>query len=123
MRKLEKLQIQNFKSIRDQTLELGALNVLIGANGAGKSNLVQAFRFLREIATRNLARYSLERGADALLFRGRKFSSSMEFQIQFGEGYYSNSYHIRLIPTDENTLAVESETAFFHNRIRHPKNP
>lgn len=123
MRKLEKLQIQNFKSIRDQTLELGALNVLIGANGVGKSNLVQAFRFLREIASRNLARYSLERGADVLLFRGRKVSSFMEFQIQFGEEDISNGYRIRLIPTDENTLAVDSETVSFHNRKKHPKGP
>jgi predicted ATPase len=47
MRKLEKLTIRHFKSIRDQTLELNALNVLIAANGSGKSNLVQAFRFPR----------------------------------------------------------------------------
>jgi len=36
MRTLEKLTIKNFKSIREQTLELGRLNVFIGGNGAGK---------------------------------------------------------------------------------------
>jgi hypothetical protein len=37
MRTLEKLTIKNFKSIREQTLALGKLNVFIGGNGAGKS--------------------------------------------------------------------------------------
>jgi len=120
MRKLEKLGIASFKSIREQTLELGALNVLIGANGAGKSNLIQAFRFLREIRMQNLARYSLERGADSLLFRGRKVSSSMGFFVEFGEEESGNGYRISLIPTDENTLAVNEETAYFHARKKYP---
>jgi len=121
MRKLEKLGIVAFKSIREQTLELGALNVLIGANGAGKSNLVQAFQFLREIRMQSLARYSLERGADALLFRGRKISSSMALYVQFGEGDVGNAYRIRLIPTDENTLVVDEETALFHDRKKYSR--
>ena len=121
MRKLEKLGIVAFKSIREQTLELGALNVLIGANGAGKSNLVQAFRFLREIRMQNLARYSVERGADALLYRGRKVSSSMGFYVEFGEGAFGNAYRINLIPTDENTLVVNEETAYFHDRKKYPQ--
>src|SRR6266478_1165542 len=57
MRTLEKLTIKNFKSIREQTLALGRLNVFIGGNGAGKSNLIEAFRFLREIVNQNLAGY------------------------------------------------------------------
>ncbi|XYH96932.1 AAA family ATPase [Sorangium sp. So ce1128] len=36
------LQIRGFKTATDVTLELGRLNVLIGANGAGKSNLLEA---------------------------------------------------------------------------------
>lgn len=39
---IRRLQIQGFKSATDVTLELGQLNVLIGANGAGKSNLLEA---------------------------------------------------------------------------------
>ncbi|MBM7113662.1 AAA family ATPase [Archangium primigenium] len=40
---LEKIHIQNFKSILDYTLELGRINVLIGENGAGKTNILEAF--------------------------------------------------------------------------------
>jgi predicted ATPase len=39
---LKKLQVQNFKSILSDTIELGQLNVFIGENGSGKSNLLEA---------------------------------------------------------------------------------
>jgi prepilin-type N-terminal cleavage/methylation domain-containing protein len=87
MRTLEKLTINNFKSIREQTLELGELNVFIGGNGAGKSNLIQVFRFLREIVKQNLAGYvGIKGGADTLLYFGRKRSPTMSFRLEFGEG-------------------------------------
>lgn len=39
---LRKVRIENYKSVVDQTLELGLFNVVIGANGCGKSNLLEA---------------------------------------------------------------------------------
>jgi predicted ATPase len=116
MRILERLQIKNFKSIREQELRLGQLNVFIGGNGAGKSNLMQAFRFLREIVTQNLATYSLERGADNLLYFGRKTSSFMEFYIEFGEDKNGNAYRVQLKPTDDDSLIVSAEVAYLHER-------
>ena len=41
--------LKGFKSIREMDLELRPLNVLIGANGAGKSNLISFFRMLNEM--------------------------------------------------------------------------
>jgi predicted ATPase len=43
---LEEIQIEGFTSIRSATVQLGRLNVLVGANGAGKSNFVQALGLL-----------------------------------------------------------------------------
>src|SRR5882672_8758887 len=101
MRTLEKLTIKNFRSIREQTLALGRLNVFIGANGAGKSNLIGAFRFLREIVNQNLAGYTgIKGGADSLLYFGRKKSPEMSFFLEFGEGGIANSYSIKLSGTD-----------------------
>ena len=115
---LEKLTIKNFKSIREQTLELDRLNIFIGANGAGKSNLIQAFRFLREIQQRNLATYSLQRGADSLLYFGRKTSPFMEFVLEFSEDDLRKTYSIRLLPTDEGALIVGQESFSFHDQKR-----
>ena len=42
---IDKIQIKNFKSIVDLTLELGKFNVIIGANGCGKTNILEAITF------------------------------------------------------------------------------
>ena len=49
-----KIRIANFKSFADLTVELNHFNLLVGANASGKSNFVQAFKFLRDIATHGL---------------------------------------------------------------------
>ena len=42
---VREIKIQNYKSVQDLTLELGRINVLIGANGCGKSNILEAIAF------------------------------------------------------------------------------
>jgi predicted ATPase len=122
MRTLEKLTIKNFKSIRDQTLALGRLNVFIGGNGAGKSNLIEAFRFLREIVNQHLAVYTgTKGGADTLLYFGRKRSPEMSFRLEFGEGDTSNAYSVKLRGTDEDSLLITEEMAFYHERKKYPQ--
>ena len=51
---ISKIRIANFKSFADQTVELNGFNLLVGANASGKSNFVQAFKFLRDIAMHGL---------------------------------------------------------------------
>ncbi len=112
MRVLEKITIQNFKSIRNQTLEMDALNVFIGANGAGKSNLVEAFQLLREIYDQRLVTYSLKRGADRLLYLGRRGSTYIEIALEYRDDNVNNGYRIRLAPSDDDGLFVDSETIY-----------
>jgi predicted ATPase len=104
MRTLENLTIRNCKSIREQTLALGRLNVFIGGNGTGKSNLIEAFRFLREIVK-----------------QGRRKSPEMSFFLEFGEGDRSNADSVRLRSTDDDILTIGEEMAFYHDRKWHPK--
>ena len=62
-----KIRIANFKSFADQTVELNGFNLLVGANASGKSNFVQAFKFLRDIATHGLEdAISLQGGVEYL---------------------------------------------------------
>jgi predicted ATPase len=42
---LQKVSIQNFKSLKDVTLELQKVNLLIGPNNTGKSNFLKALDF------------------------------------------------------------------------------
>ncbi len=45
---ITRLKVSNFKSLRNIDLTLGSLNVLVGPNMAGKSNILDVFRFLHE---------------------------------------------------------------------------
>ncbi|MEI8205166.1 MAG: AAA family ATPase [Bacteroidota bacterium] len=42
---IKSVQIKNFKSVVDLSLDLGSFNVLIGENGCGKSNILEAIGF------------------------------------------------------------------------------
>lgn len=44
---IKKLTLKNFKSFRDSTIALGPLSIILGANASGKSNFVDALRFLQ----------------------------------------------------------------------------
>jgi predicted ATPase len=107
---IKKLTIEGFKSIRKlEDFELRPLNVLIGANGAGKSNFVGFFRLLREIidGRLQLALATTEGGADGCLFLGPKITSLFSARLYFGsEGLV---YEFDLAPTFDNRLAFVGE--------------
>ncbi|MDE2977403.1 MAG: AAA family ATPase [Acidobacteriota bacterium] len=66
---LSSFTIRNFKSYERATLKLGPLTVLVGANASGKSNAVEALRFLSWLAQGNKLgsiRYALQDGAHAI---------------------------------------------------------
>jgi len=51
---IKKIRVKNFKSFKNLELNLGKVNILIGANASGKSNFVQIFRFLRDLVKEGL---------------------------------------------------------------------
>ena len=58
---VKRLTIDRFKSIRRATIELGRVNLLIGGNGAGKSNILEAIGVLSAAAYRGLGDSDLAR--------------------------------------------------------------
>ena len=71
------IKIRNFKSIRNLDLELVKVNILIGANGVGKSNFIGFFKLLNAIYEQQLQNYVAEQGgAENLLHFGRKLLRS-----------------------------------------------
>lgn len=46
---IKRLKIKNFKSYRDNEFEFGKINIVVGPNGSGKTNLVDAFSFLKQL--------------------------------------------------------------------------
>lgn len=54
--RLESLYLDNFKSFKDSEFEFGKLNCLIAPNNTGKSNLIEALKFLDSLIYENTAR-------------------------------------------------------------------
>ena len=108
--KLDKLTVHGYKSIKAlEDFKFRDLNVLIGANGAGKSNLLSLFRLMAALAEGELQLYVQKQGGpDALLFGGRKRTSQIEAAFSFDE----NGYRIALAPTVDNRLIFQREETF-----------
>ena len=102
--KIERLTIKGFKSIREMSdFPLGDVNIVVGANGAGKSNFVQLFRMVRAMLKRNFQNFIAEHGgAPAFLHNGPKTTKAIEADFNFGK----NVYGFKLTPTADETFAV-----------------
>lgn len=107
---IETIHIQNFKSIRDSgPVRLTRMNVLIGANGAGKSNFIGFFKFLNKLYNRELQLYIAQNGrADNFLFFGQKVSSFLGGSIAF-DNSYRNEYEFKLVPDQAGNLIFMEE--------------
>ncbi|MGE0481511.1 MAG: AAA family ATPase [Phycisphaerae bacterium] len=88
--RLTSLTVRGFKSLEKlEDFALRDVNVLIGANGAGKSNLVDFFRLLRAIGQAQLQSFvSDQGGGDSLLFLGPKRTSKLIARIAFSDMIY-----------------------------------
>ncbi|MCM1367256.1 MAG: AAA family ATPase [Roseburia sp.] len=103
---IKRIKIRGFKSIKECDLKLSDINLLIGSNGAGKSNFISVFKMLQNIIEKTLQRYvGVSGGANALMFNGRKQTDKIEMEFFFGD----NSYQLELVPTDDNCFIFGSE--------------
>lgn len=110
MAALDRIQISGFKSIRECDLTLPALTLLIGGNGAGKSNFIGVFGLLGQMVTGGLQAYVRSQGGpEGLLHFGQKRTNRLALRLEFG----SNAYRVRLAPTQDDSLFYEEEVCEF----------
>lgn len=102
---LSRIKISGYKSIKECDISFGKINVLIGSNGAGKSNFISAFSLLQNILAKNLQVSVAQSGVNTLLYKGRKVTEEIAFKVYFGK----NSYGFNLVPTDDNRLIFRKE--------------
>jgi predicted ATPase len=122
MNTLQRMSLTGFKSIRElRDLEFKPLNVLIGANGAGKSNLISFFKLLNFTMTNALKEYVARAGsANSLLHFGsqqtKQIAASLAFRIDGG----TNVYELKLSHAAEDSLIFTEEAVTWH-RDGHPR--
>ncbi len=110
---LDKLVLKGFKSIAECDLRLGSLNVLIGANGAGKSNLISFLRMIQQLLEGNLQLFVARQGGpDALLHFGRKTTEVLQTELYFGNNGYLASFEA----TQDNRLMILREGFYWNVR-------
>lgn len=103
---LDRLILKGFKSIKAFDLELRPINVLIGQNGAGKSNFVSFFRMMNALIEQRLQEYVAKSGgANALLHYGPKITETIRADMFFGEG----GYFVELSFSEEDMLIFTKE--------------
>jgi predicted ATPase len=107
---LDRMQIEGIKSIRELDLPLRKLNVLIGANGAGKSNLIGVFGLLSQLVDGRLqAAVARGGGVAVLLHHGPKQTAEMRLTLHFGK----NGYEARLAPAQGGGVFFEEERCWY----------
>jgi len=111
--KLKRLDLSGFKSIRVlDGFEPSSINVLIGANGSGKSNLISFFRLLSWMtaAPGNLQEHvAAMGGANALLHDGAETTRELEAAIALETEQGRNDYAFRLFYAAGDTLVFAEE--------------
>lgn len=113
---LTSIDLQGYKSIRNlQQLQLTPLNILIGANGAGKSNFISFFKLLNWMTFAPELQYHISRvgGANSLLHDGASVTPQMNARLVFKTQAGLNEYEARLFHAANDTLIFADEQIRF----------
>lgn len=118
---LTHLSVSGFKSIsatKPMNLNLGRINVLLGANGSGKSNLLSVFALLNAMNNGSFQQYVAMQGAPALLHCGPQKTSGIVIQLEYADAIGNLSRYTltlkyglpnRLYIADENITWIVAE--------------
>ena len=112
---ITRLSLRGFKSIHEiVAMELRGMNILIGANGAGKTNLTGFFRMLSSMVAGSLQEFvGRSGGAASMLRNGPKCTQSIEAELETGGCDAPLLYSFRL------SYAAEDRLIFADERVLH----
>ncbi|CAH1903766.1 Chromosome segregation protein SMC [Candidatus Nitrotoga sp. HW29] len=108
---LSRLILHGYKSIASCEIELGKLNILIGANGAGKSNFIGFFKLIGKVLDQQLqSAVGTSGGPDAMMHFSRKKTEELSAELYFG----NNGYKFSLRPTQDNRMMFSRECLWWN---------
>ncbi len=124
--RVERIAVRGFKSVRETEIKIAPINIIIGANGSGKSNFIGAFQFLQALKS-GLLQNTVRKygGAENFLHFGSKRTPEMSFGIWFeqDDNPLLNGYEITLAADAQDSLYVSNESALVWDKAAHPKGP
>lgn len=104
---------RSYSSDREMTIDLGDVNLIIGANGAGKSNFISFLEMISYMATDGLSQFVGRNGfARSLIYYGHS-RASVSGRFQFGDGISEDTYSFAMEPAADGSLFISSETVLW----------
>jgi predicted ATPase len=113
------LSIKGYKSIKSLELNMSAINIMIGANGAGKSNFISLFTFLNQLSQGRLRTYVEQQGfANTFFHFGAKHTPKINLKLEVG----NNSYHVVFVhgANDDSLIFAEEYCTLTDSSMRLP---
>jgi predicted ATPase len=114
--RLTALHLEGFKSIAPhpgQAIAFGDVTVLLGANGAGKSNLISFFRLLGAMTGGTLQHFVGRQGVGQLLFYGPKVTEAIRFTVTLEDDEGQATYAVKLAHGLPDRLYVGEEAVTY----------
>jgi predicted ATPase len=114
---LDLITLKGFKSIKElDKFYLSKMNMLIGSNGAGKTNLIAFFKLLNQLVDGRLQHHVTKQGgASAFLHNGPKVTKQIFAELLFG----NNGYRVSLEPDVDGNLFIAREEMHFKGVFYH----
>jgi predicted ATPase len=107
---IELLAVKDFKTFADAAVELGSCNVLIGGNGAGKSNFLSLLRMLRALARGEFQLFVERSGrANDVLHRAVPATKELDVNVHLRTAAGKSGYRLLAERTDDNRLLIRQE--------------
>jgi len=103
-RGVERLEVLGFTSIVDAVVDFGPLNILIGANGAGKSNLVRVLELLGRIVDEDLQVHVARSGRASAMVNASMAEKHIQLTVHGHSGGIENRYRNHLVPGNDGDL-------------------
>lgn len=102
---------------RPVTLELGDVSILLGANGAGKSNIISFFRMLSYMMSKSFGKYvEISGTSHALLHYGAKKTPVMSGVLKFADKNSIDIYDFSLANAAPDRLIITEERVTWHRK-------
>lgn len=117
--KLARITLKGFKSIaydRPITLDIGSTNILLGANGAGKSNIISFFKMIGYMMNESLQQFIAQSGTNQkFLYYGSKKTPTLSAEIRFDSKNSYDIYRFSLTNAVQDRLIISSEEIEWRN--------
>ena len=118
--KIKSLEIRGYKSVsfdNPLSITLGDINILLGANGAGKSNIISFFKMLSYMMSGRFEEYVARTGSNqTFLYFGSKKTPLITAKLKFESSQAYDEYSFTLTTATPNRLIIKDETITYERK-------